>query len=272
MERERATLAIGWPLSAKAMAEDPSFGSRDLSSLRGGNLYAILPEPIRPPDPELRSNPLGMTETCGPHCYYDLEVELPEVLRGSAGRPIPGIEHRIVDPDTSQLAAPGVEGEICVRGQSLMQGLYKVEREDTFDADGFYRTSDLGWFGTEGHLFFTGRSGEMIKTAGANVAPKEVEIALESLPEVLQAHVVGVADPDRGQLVVAAVALREGAQATPAELRESLRGDLSSYKLPRHVLLFETSELPFLETGKIDKRSLQVRVSQRLEALSGDTG
>ena len=271
MERERATLAIGWPLSAKAMAEDPSFESRDLSSLRGGNLYAILPEAIRPPDTELRSNPLGMTETCGPHCYYDLEVELPEALRGSAGRPIPGVEHRIIDPETSQPAAPGAEGEICVRGHSLMQGLYKVEREDTFDADGFYHTRDVGWFGAEGHLFFTGRSGEMIKTGGANVAPREVEIAFELLPEVLQAHVVGIADPDRGQLVVAAIALREGTQATPAGLRESVRGELASYKVPRHVLLFETRELPFLETGKIDKRGLRVRISQRLERLIGDS-
>jgi len=268
MEREHATLAIGWPLSAKAMAEDASFAGRDLSSLRGGNLYAILPEAIRPLDAELRSNPLGMTETCGPHCYYDLEVELPEVLRGSAGQPVPGVEHRIVDPDTSQLAAPDTVGEICIRGASLMQGLYKVEREDTFDSDGFYHTGDMGRFGHEGHLFFTGRGGDMIKTAGANVAPREVEIAFEALPDVLQAHVVGVADPDRGQLVVAAVALREGAQATAKTLREQVRGELSSYKVPRHVLLFDVKDLPFTDSGKIDKRGLQLSVSRRLEVAA----
>jgi len=265
IESERATLAIGWPHSAKAMAEHPSFESRDLTSLRGGNLYAILPEAIRPADPELRSNPLGMTETCGPHSFYDLNIELPEALRGSFGVPIPGVALKIVDPETSERMAPDALGEICVRGYSLMQGLYKVDREDTFDADGFYHTADMGRIGTHGHLFFTGRSGEMIKTAGANVAPREVEVALEALPEVQHAHVLGISDEHRGQLVVAAVALHEGASATPEELRERVRDELSSYKVPRHVLLFEARALPLLDSGKIDKHRLQVAVSERLE-------
>jgi acyl-CoA synthetase (AMP-forming)/AMP-acid ligase II len=97
------------------------------------------------------------------------------------------------------------------------------------------------------------------------VAPREVEVALESLPEVQHAHVVGIPDKERGQFVVAAVALHEGVDATPEELRERLRDELSSYKLPRHVLLFEARSLPLLDSGKIDKRSLQVAVSERLE-------
>ena len=105
-----------------------------------------------------------------------------------------------------------------MRGYSLMQGLYKVEREDTFDRDGFYHTGDAGYFDADGVLFFKARLGEMIKTAGANVTPREVEVVIESYPEVRAAFVVGVPDPERGQDVAAAVVLKRGA-ALDAEAR-----------------------------------------------------
>ena len=278
LERERATFALGWPHFAKAMAEHPSFPERDLSRLRAGNLFAILPEPLRPADRELRHNSLGMTETCGPHTFSDMSVDLPEKLRGSFGKAVPGVEHRIVDPESGERLPPGAEGEICVRGYSLMQGLYKVEREDSFepdgfyrtgdlgrfDADGFYHTGDLGRFDAEGHLFFLGRSGEMIKSGGANVAPREIEVVLESFPEVKHAFVLGLPDSERGQAIAAVVALREGMAASPEELRARLRRELSAYKLPRHLLVFEAAELPFLDTGKIDRRQLRERVALRL--------
>ena len=98
-----------------------------------------------------------------------------------------------------------------MRGASLMQGLLKVERADTFDADGYYHTGDGGHFDAEGNLFFRGRLGELIKTGCANVTPREVELALEALPGVLSAFVVGLPDPDRGETVAAAIVPREGA-------------------------------------------------------------
>ncbi len=264
LERERASVALGWPLFAKAMAEHPSFPTRDLSRLRAGNLFQILPEPLRPADRELRHNSLGMTETCGPHTFSDMSVDLPEELRGSFGKAVPGVEHRIVDPETGEPLPPGASGEICVRGYSLMQGLYKVEREDSFDAEGFYHTGDLGRFDAEGNLFFQGRGGDMIKSGGANVAPREIEVVLESFPEVRHACVVGLPDAARGQAIAAVVALREGMPASPEELRARLRGELSTYKLPRHLLVLDAAELPFLDTGKIDRRLLRERLASRL--------
>ncbi|HKE10983.1 MAG TPA: long-chain fatty acid--CoA ligase, partial [Myxococcota bacterium] len=159
LERERVTLVAGWPHYGKAMREHPSFGARDLSSIRGGNLYDVLPGQTRPTDPELRSNSLGMTETCGPHTIDRMDYDLPEKLRGSFGQTVPGLEHRIVDPETGAVLPPGTSGEICVRGYSVMQALYKVEREDAFDRDGFYHTGDAGFFNAEGVLFFQGRLG-----------------------------------------------------------------------------------------------------------------
>ncbi len=269
LERERATVAAGWPHYSKAMMDHPSFGERDLSSIRTGNLYAILPEAVRPKDPELRSNSLGMTETCGPHTIDRMDVDLPERLRGSFGRAPEGVAHKIVDPDTGETLPPGGEGEICVRGYSVMQGLYKVEREQVFDADGFYHTGDGGHFDADGHLFFSARLGDMIKTAGANVAPREVEVVLESFPEVQSAFVVGVPDPTRGQNVAAAVVLDSGQELTADECQRRLREQLSSYKVPRHTIFTAKQDLPFTDSGKIDKRRLGALLADRI-ATGGD--
>jgi acyl-CoA synthetase (AMP-forming)/AMP-acid ligase II len=263
LERERATIVSGWPHYSKAMLEHPSFAERDLSSIRSGNLYDVLPEAVRPKDPELRSNSLGMTETLGPHTIDRMDIDLPERLRGSFGHAVPGVEHRIVDPESGAVLPAGESGEICVRGYSLMQGLHKVLPEDTFDADGFYHTGDAGYFDADGVLFFEARLGDLIKTAGANVSPREVEVELEALDEVSSAYVVGLADPTRGQNVAAALVLRPDAGFDEAACRERLRASLSAYKLPRHVFVCEKAELPFTDSGKIDKRRLATLLEER---------
>jgi len=264
LERERATVAGGWPHYSKALGEHPSFASRDLSSIRAGNLYAVLPESARPADLELRSNSLGMTETCGPHTFDRMEIDLPERLRGSFGHAVPGVEHKIVDPETGATLPPGEFGEICVRGYSLMLGLYKQERDDVFDRDGYYHTGDAGYFDADGVLFFKARLGEMIKTAGANVTPREVEVEIERLTEVSSAFVVGLPDPVRGQSVAAAVVLKRGARLDAETARARLREQLSSYKVPRDWWFAAKEELPFTDSGKIDKKRLAALFTARL--------
>lgn len=269
LERERVTIAAGWPHFAKAMEEHPSFTSRDLSSLRSGNLYNLLPghEPV---DTGLRHNSLGMTETAGPHTYGRQDASLPESLRGSFGPAVPEMEHKIVDPETGRALGTGAVGEICVRGRTLMQGLYKREREEVFDADGFYHTGDAGSLNAEGILFFEGRLGDLIKTGGANVSPRDVELALLELPEVKDAHVVGLPHPDRGQEVAAAVVLEEGARADAGRVREALRKELAAYKVPRRFFFVAAEELPFTDTGKLDRRRLQSWLAER--AAQEDAG
>ena len=155
-----------------------------------------------------------MTETCGPHTYDRMDVDLPERLRGSFGHAVPGVEHKVVDPETGATLPPGEVGEICVRGYSLMLGLYKQEREDVFDRDGYYHTGDAGYFDADGVLFFSARLGEMIKTAGANVTPREVEVVIETLPRGgARRSWSGCPIPVRGQNVAAAVVLKRGAAA-----------------------------------------------------------
>jgi acyl-CoA synthetase (AMP-forming)/AMP-acid ligase II len=206
-----------------------------------------------------------MTETCGPHTWSD--GPLPEPLAGSFGRPVPGVEHKVVDPETGATLPPGETGELCVRGYSLMQRLHKVPREETFDADGFYHTGDAGFF-RDGILWFKGRLGDMIKSGGASITPSEIEIVLNGYPGVKAAYVVGVPDPDRGQNVAAAVVPEAGATPEPEDLRRRLKDDLSAYKVPRHVWIFEDGTLPFTDSGKIDKRALEGILAARL----GDRG
>ncbi|MBW2229631.1 MAG: acyl--CoA ligase [Deltaproteobacteria bacterium] len=256
LERERVSVALGWPHFGKALSEHPSFASRDLSSLRAGNVPNILPKEIVPDDPLLRPNALGMTETCGPHTFAQLEGALSEDRRGSFGVTVEGVEHRVVDPESGEILPQGEFGEICVRGYSLMQGLYKMERQDVFEPDGFYRTGDGGYFDADGVLYFKGRLGEMIKTAGANVTPSEVEQVLIAYPEVKEAYVVGVDDPVRGQNVEAAVVLELDQAVDGETLRARIKKELSAYKVPRHIFIYPSGSLPFTDSGKIDKRKL----------------
>lgn len=264
LERERVTVALGWPHFGKALSEHPEFRNHDLSSLRAGNIPDLLPPEIVSEDPLLRPNALGMTETCGPHTWARLETVLPPELRGSFGTAVEGVEHRVVDPDTGAPLPQGELGEISVRGYSLMQGLHKTEREQVFEADGFYRTGDAGYFDPDGVLYFEGRLGEMIKSGGANVTPSEVEQVLAGFDEVKEAYVVGVEDPERGENVEAAVVLEIGAQTEGESLRGRLRGELSAYKVPRHIFVYPSGELPFTDTGKIDKRELARQLTSRI--------
>ncbi|MDX1735446.1 MAG: fatty acid--CoA ligase family protein, partial [Halioglobus sp.] len=262
IERERATLVTGWPHYGTAMVDHPSFPERDLSSIRAGNIYALLPGNARPCDPELRSNALGMTETCGPHSIDHMDVDLPEAMRGSFGRAPEGIAHRVIDPDSGVALPTGEMGEICIRGYSVMQGLYKVEREACFDADGFYRSGDGGYLDDDGFLFFKARLGELIKTGGANVTPREVEIVIDEQPEVQASYVVGLPHEDRGQEVAAAVVLNTGESLAADTLYTRLKAALSSYKVPSQYFFFAKEEIPFTDSGKVDKRRLTATLTE----------
>lgn len=258
IERERATIALGWPQQGRSLREHPRHGTTDLSSLRRTSMPDFAPEAARPPP--ISSMSLGMTEACGSHTNFDPYVALAESKRGTFGPSIEGLEHKVVDPVTGESLPPEMEGEICVRGYSLMLGRHKVERQDTLDADGWYHTGDKGYLDGEGWLFFTGRLGDVIKTSGgANVTPAEVEAALTALPEVLEAYVTGVPDPDgtpEAQVVAAAVVPRAGVAIEHDEVQARLRDSLASFKIPKRVWICAKADLPLTDSGKIKKTEL----------------
>jgi acyl-CoA synthetase (AMP-forming)/AMP-acid ligase II len=258
LERERATFISCWAQASQAMADHPDFAKRDLSSVRGGTMLEALPPDRRPSEPDLMPNLLGMTETGGPHTMAEVpDTPLPPERRGSFGIPLPGVvSHRIVDPTTGAETAPGHEGEIQVRGQILMSGIYKQERHDVFGPDGWYGTGDRGWFDDAGHLHFTGRASTLIKTAGSNVSPAEVESMLDSMPEVLHSFVVALPHPVRGQVVGAAVVPTHGARLSVETVVAHARANLSTFKVPTVIRLVAENDLPMLPTGKVDRRAL----------------
>lgn len=262
IEAHRATITLGWPQQGKTLTEHPDFTTRDLSSVRRTSMPAMVPPDRRPTG----ADSLGMTELCGNHLGVDPYQPQPKQRRRTVGPSIDGLTHRIVDPQTGRPLGPGEQGEIWVRGYSLMQRLYKREREDVFTPDGFYRTGDCGSADADGWVTFTGRLGDMIKTSGGtNVTPGEVEAALTACDGVLEAYVVGARDADDATVVAAAVVPRQGHTLDPEELRTRLRASLSAYKVPKHVWITDKASLPFTDTGKLVKAELARLLSERLK-------
>jgi acyl-CoA synthetase (AMP-forming)/AMP-acid ligase II len=252
-EREQATQISCWPNAAQAMRAHPSFADRDLSSVRGGTLIDALPEALRPPSPDRAPTPLGMTETGGPHTSADDPyLPLPEHLRGTLGRSLPGVEHQVVTEGDSD----GV-GELLVRGPLVMDSIYKAERHETFAADGWYATGDLGVFDANGYLRFHGRRNAMIKSGGSNISPAEVEAQLTCVEDVDAAYVFGVPAGDRGEDVAAVVIAAAGSNLDIATLAASARASLSGYKVPRRWRLMTSADVPMLPTGKVDLAALR---------------
>jgi acyl-CoA synthetase (AMP-forming)/AMP-acid ligase II len=257
LERVRPTMVNGFAATVAHLAKDPSFPGRDLRSIRRGNLWPIMPADVRAADPELRHNMLGMTETGSVCLASEDEGDQPEHRRGSFGRPVPGFEARVVDAASGAECATGEVGELWLRSPFMMEGYYGRERHETFTPDGWYPTGDLFHVDADGFFYFHGRSGDMIKTAGANVSPREVEAAIADAAGLV-AHVIGIDDVERGQLVAVAVRVPRGQEPPDVEaLRASLRERLSAYKVPRSILLLADDEVPMLSSGKLDVRALK---------------
>ena len=257
---ERATYATGFPHVGPALANHPDFATTDLSSLREGYQQVLLAPEKRTDDPSLRVFQLGMTETCSSHTWWPPHEQVPEEKRGSVGVSGPGYEHKLVDEEGEEVGA-GEVGEICVRGDALMRGMVGRLRSELLDRDGWYHTGDSGTRDADGHIYFGGRTDEMIKTSGANVAPVEVEALLSALPEVRIAYVVGVPDPDKGAVVTGIVVLNRGAEATEDDLRAACRASLAAYKVPkRWEILRDDAVLPYTTTNKLDRREAVKRL------------
>ena len=252
LEAERVTVFFAWPHQAEALVAHPRFGATRLSLRKGVGANARWAAALYPPDHHAVGT-YGMTET-GPVCTawpWDAPLEL---RAGSHGPPVGGKEVRIADPGSGAPLPAGAEGEICVRGPTLFSHYYRQEPAECFDREGFFHTGDVGRLDDRGALHFLGRSKDVIKTAGVNVAAAEVEAVLGQHPAVGAAHVVGVPDPTRGENVAAFVVLARPVEAE--ELLAHCRARLASYKVPRHLWVRADGDLPLKGSGKVDKARL----------------
>jgi long-chain acyl-CoA synthetase len=173
---------------------------------------------------------------------------------GSIGTPVEGVEMRLLEP------TPEGVGEIAIRGHNVMKGYWRNPEatRDAIDADGWFRSGDLARVDEDGCYFIVDRMKELIIRGGYNVYPREIEEVIYEHPAVREAAVVGIPHPDLGEEVGAAIALKDGADADEAEVREFVRSQVAAYKYPRRVWFVD--ELPKGPTGKILKRAIEVPV------------
>src|ERR1700736_1683640 len=259
IERERCSVYYGMGNMARALLEHEDHPGRRLGAMRTG-LTIGPPEDIAMTIEALGAaelcNVYGSTETYGNCAVTDAKDPLPLRLH-SQGRPLPGMTIRIVDLVTRGPLPAGEIGELAVRGY-VTPGYFRAPELDTeaFDRDGYFLTGDLGSIEADGRVRFRGRLTEMIKTGGVNVAPLEVEQVLLQYPDTVQAHVVGLPDQSRGEIVAAVVELRAGAIPNTASILAFCRERLASYKVPVRLAIRSAAELPRTPTGKIHKPSL----------------
>lgn len=267
IEAVRPTTLHSWPHQEKAMAEVEGAAERDLGSVRKIEFTSGLAPLVG-----LERDEWGTYGSYGLSETFTLCSAIPasapaEDRSATSGIPLPGMEVRIVDPDSGAPLPQGEKGEIAVRGLTLMRGYAKVAPELVLDAEGFFRTQDGGYFDERGFLHWTGRLSNLIKTGGANVSPLEIESVLERHPGLTASVAVGVPHPTLGEaIVVCGVLAPAGRPPTEDEIVAALKASLASYKLPRHVLFFAESEVSITANQKIQVASLREAALARLAA------
>ncbi|MEL7024954.1 MAG: AMP-binding protein [Pseudomonadota bacterium] len=273
LEQEKAS--VTYPCFVTIMSDlihHPDFESTDLSAVRLMNSnFAVQPPGIAEAMQKAMPNTIqvgtfGMTETAGTVCTSELDATL-EQRTTRLGTPLPGMEVRIVDAENGQDLPTGERGEILVRGYSLFEYYYKDPEKTAAakDSDGWYHTGDIGSLDADGQIMFYGRTKDMLKVGGENVAAAEIETFLARHDAVKMAQVVGVPDARLGEVAGAFVELREGQSVDAESLMAFCKGEIASFKIPRYVRF--VSEWP-MSTSKIQKFKLRDQLIAELEQAS----
>jgi fatty-acyl-CoA synthase len=247
--------------------DHPDFSGYDLSALRvvlnAGTIERLRQLQSRTPDVSQVAN-YGCTEATG-HLSITLIDDPLEIRLTTGGHPLPGMQARIVDPQTGALLAAGEVGEICFRGPSRFTEYYKDPEATSaaIDADGWYHSGDRGRVDSDGRLTFLGRLKEMLKVGGENVSASEVEEYLLTHPAVNIAAVVGVRDAYYDEVPAAFVELVAGQDVSERELIDYCLGKIATYKVPRYVRY--VTEWPMSGT-KIQKFRLSAQLAAELDS------
>ena len=259
IERYCCTVVYTLPSMTGAVLRHAEFRPERMSSLRTG-LMIGSPEEVRIAAEDLGvrqiCNIYGSTETYGNCCVTPCIWPLDRRMHGQ-GPPLPGVTLRIVDPESGRVLPAGEPGAVEVAGYVTpgYAGASAAHNAAAFTADGYFRTGDLGCLDDNGDFHFVARDADIIKRAGINVSPAEIESLLLQHPAVAQAAVVGAAAGELGEAIVAFVVPAPGMEIRPEDLREHCRALASSYKVPDHIEIRAT--LPVTETGKLFRRALK---------------
>ncbi len=258
MVDKRCTVFMAVPTIHKRLVDFPGAGQFDLSHMRlltsGSDR---LPDDLFLKFQQTFGHTLleryGMTET-GMNLSNPLHGER---RVGSVGLPLPGVEARIVNSVTDEPLPDDEVGEVQIRGAHVFKGYWQMPKKtaDSFTADGWLRTGDLGLREPDGYYSLKGRFKDLIITGGLNVYPPEVELVLVEHPAVAACAVIGCLDDEWGERVTAVIVLKQGQTATAEEIIDYCRQHLVSYKVPRTVVFVE--ELPSNALGKVQKARLR---------------
>ena len=255
IENDRITVEMAVAPIALALASHPTLESYDLSSLRY-IMWGATPVSAQVAETVTRRTGVGWVPAYG---TTELPVIACNPIEGArldaVGRPVPGVDLRVVSLETGEPVCPGEVGEIQARSSSLMAGYLPAEATAEVIRDGWYRTGDVGWIDTGGWLRITDRLKEMIKVRGFQVAPAEIETVLHGHPAVKDCAVFGVPDGINGEAVVAAVATCAPVDA--GELIARVDQRLASYKHLSRVVF--VPDIPRLPSGKVLRRVLKER-------------
>ena len=261
IHKERCTALYGVPTMFIAELNHPMFSMFDMSSLRTGIMAgALCPvELMRRANEKMYLNitsVYGLTETSPGMTQTRIDDSF-EVRCQTVGRPYEFTEVVVLNPDTGEECADGVQGEICCRGYLVMKGYYKNPEAtaEAIDKNGFLHSGDIGYRDEDGNYRITGRIKDMIIRGGENVYPREIEEYLYHLDGIKDVQVVGIASEKYGEEVGAFVILHEGVQMDEDTVREFCRGKIARHKIPKYI--FYIKEFPLTGSGKIQKFKLR---------------
>jgi acyl-CoA synthetase (AMP-forming)/AMP-acid ligase II len=263
--RERITMLPGPPTVFQSILNHPDLPTFDLSSLRlSVTGAAVVPVSIvRAMREVLRFENVvtgyGLTETTGTvsMCRHD---DPPDVIAGTVGRPLPGVEVRVVD-DTGADMGPGSPGEFLVKGFNVMKGYFHnlAATAEAIDADGWLSTGDIGFIDEGGNLVITDRKKDMFIAGGFNAYPAEIEAVMLAHPAIAQVAVVGIPDDRLGEVGVAFVVATGGHHPDSGEIVAWCRERLANFKVPRRIEVVDS--LPVTPSGKVMKFLLREKAA-----------
>jgi fatty-acyl-CoA synthase len=276
IESERATVIYGVPTMFIAELEDATFGERDLTSLRTGIMAGspcpieIMRQVIHRMGAQEMTIAYGQTEA-SPVVTQTRNDDVLQLRVETVGRPLPGVEVKVVDPASGIELPDNQQGELCSRGHGVMLGYYKNEEATAaaIDDQGWLHSGDLAVRLANGYYKITGRIKDMVIRGGENIYPREIEEYLFTHAAIEQSAVVGVPDKKYGEELCAWIKVRPGATLTEADVQEYCRQKLAHFKVPRYVRFVEA--FPQTVTGKIQKFKIREQMMSDLGLTEEET-
>lgn len=254
---------IAFPTLTNEIINHPKFDGAALSSVRLVNNVA----PVSTLEIYDRAfahgvgvSAYGMTEAGGVICYGDVGDSREKRLN-TCGKPFPGIEVRITDPENpDDVLGPNQKGEIQIRGYCLFEGYYKDEdaTRNAMTGDGWYRSGDLGALDEDGYLSYLGRWKDMLKIGGENVAALEIESHINTHPDVVLSQVVGVPDDRLDEVAAVFIEKAEGGRISGEEVIHYCKGQISNFKIPRYVVFVDEWPMSATKIQKFKLKSLDL--------------